>query len=101
MGGFGRMSLIVQRKNGDAVVPDVEACDFMAGTADLDHTTFVRNDSEPLSADLGNDQGDQVHDFLGTVNLSASIIGGVRYQQAQFPVDLWRDDHSKLKGTDA
>src|ERR1051326_8093528 len=31
---------------------------------------------------------------------SCSIIGGVRYQQTQFPVAIWLDDKSKLKGTD-
>jgi outer membrane receptor protein involved in Fe transport len=29
-----------------------------------------------------------------------SIIGGVRYQQTQFPMAIWRDDNSKFKGTD-
>jgi len=31
---------------------------------------------------------------------NGSIIGGVRYQQTQFPEQIWLDDKSKLKGTD-
>src|SRR5205085_9502374 len=36
--------------------------------------------------------------LYGQKNEKFSIIGGVKYQQTQFPQEIWLDDHSKLKG---
>jgi len=38
--------------------------------------------------------------LYGQKNEKFSIIGGLKYQQTQFPQELWLDDDSKLKGTD-
>src|SRR5438874_3601588 len=38
--------------------------------------------------------------LYGEKSAKGSIIGSVKYQQTQFPQEIWLDDHSKLKGTD-